>query len=298
MIEIYQIKYFLAVVETGSFTKASQRACVTQPTLSAGIKKLETALGARLFDRSSKRIFLTESGSKFIDRAKSVLHQINLAQTEIQDLDTPKLLKIGVLVTVPSASIKNILQPFMREENGLTIEIFEGSEQEILSRLDEGRIHVALSILRSGMKLKTAPLYKEKYSLFVASHHPLARKKSIHPSELVDEGAIIRSRCEILSESSRFFTDYNVRPRLVYRTAQDERALQMVAAGIGFTTMPDHYQMEGVKAVTLEGYDFKREIGLIEADGLSPEKQALTDKFIRFATEHVAYMTYTGKGAS
>ncbi len=54
MIEIYQLRYFLAVVETGSFTKAAARVYVTQPTLSAGIKKLEAGLGASLFDRSSK----------------------------------------------------------------------------------------------------------------------------------------------------------------------------------------------------------------------------------------------------
>ena len=296
MIEIYQIKYFLAVVETGSFTKAAQKACVTQPTLSAGIKKLEMALGTSLFDRSRKRIFLTESGSRFTDRAKAILHQLNLAKTEIKDLSATKLLKIGVLMTISSELVKNILQPFMREENGLTIEIYEGTEQEILNHLEEGRTQIALSIIHPNITQHCTALYKEDYSLFIASHHPLASRKIIQPSDLADEGAIIRFRCEILSETSRFFTEKNIRPRLVYRTDQDERALQMVAAGIGFTTMPSRYKIDGVKNIPLQGYDFSREIGLIKANNLDFEKQSLVQKFIDFSVKNIAYMSFFNEG--
>lgn len=104
MIEIYQLKYFLAVVETGSFTKAAERVYVTQPTLSAGIKKLESNLDTRLFDRSSRRVFLTENGTRFVERAKGVLHQLNLAEAAMKTDDTPKLLRLGVLMTIPSQS--------------------------------------------------------------------------------------------------------------------------------------------------------------------------------------------------
>ena len=102
MIETYQLRYFLAVVETGSFTKAAERVFVTQPTLSAGIKKLETTLNSKLFDRSAKRVFLTESGTRFVPHAKSILYQLNLAESEIQATDRPQLLRLGILMTIPA----------------------------------------------------------------------------------------------------------------------------------------------------------------------------------------------------
>ncbi|PCI34402.1 MAG: LysR family transcriptional regulator [Alphaproteobacteria bacterium] len=293
MIEIYQLKYFLAVVETGSFTKAAQRVYVTQPTLSAGIKKLETNLGTRLFDRSARRVFLTENGTRFVERAKAVLHQLNLAEAAMKAEDTPKLLRLAILMTIPSQSIQQILQPFQRQEAGLITELFEGTEQEILNRMDEGRIDLALTILRPGTKNVTVPLYREAYSLAIASHHPLANSSSIDPTDLANEPTIVRTRCEVLSETSRFFTDRNIRPRLVYRTAQDERALAMVAAGVGFTTMPDHYRAEGVTRLPMTGYDLDREIGFIlSRHHLSPEKSELVDRFISLTRSSLPDIAY------
>ncbi len=306
MLEFYQLKYFLAVVETGSFTKAAERVYVTQPTLSAGIKKLETTLGTRLFDRSAKRVFLTENGTRFVERAKAVLHQLNLAEAAMKTEDSPKLLRLGILMTIPSQTIRQILQPFQRQEAGLITELFEGTEQEIQNRMDEGRIDLALTIIRSGNRTKhkshkrdkkNIPLYREPYALAIASHHPLARKKSIKPIDLANEPAIVRSRCELLSETSRFFTDHNVRPRLVYQTAQDERALTMVAAGVGFTTMPAHYHADGVSRRPMEGYNFDREIGFIlSSHQQSPEKSDLLNRLITMTQNIIPDMTYQKPG--
>lgn len=288
MIEIYQLRYFLAVVESGSFTKAAERVYVTQPTLSAGIKKLETGLETMLFDRSGKRVFLTESGTRFVERAKSILHQVNLAEAEVRAVDSPKLLRLGVLMTISSDVVRKMLQPFYREVSGLVIELYEGTEQEIQNRLDDGRIDVALTIVRGAPCEQIIPLYREGYSLAISAHHPLAGQASIHPKELANEPTIVRSRCEILSETSRFFTDHNVRPRLVFRSPQDERALSMVGAGVGYTTMPDHYHLDGVKRIPMEGYDFSRELGLIRTDHhVGTEKKELLEHFSTFTKSHL-----------
>jgi DNA-binding transcriptional LysR family regulator len=293
MIENYQLRYFLAVVETGSFTKAAKRVYVTQPTLSAGIKKLEENLGKKLFNRTSKRVFLTESGTRFVPHAKSILYQLNLAETEIKSTGPSNVLRLGILSTIPITIIESIISAFNRQESGHIIELFEGTEQEILNRLDEGQIDIALTILRPTLKLDQTPLYKEGYSIALASHHPLANKESIHPADFAGEPTIVRSRCEILSETSRFFTDHNIRPRLVYNTTQDERALTMVAAGVGFTTMPDHYKGNGVKRIKMTGYDFTREIGLARTNyKLNDDQNMLLDQFIQFTKGHLPEITY------
>src|SRR5213075_2403303 len=86
MFGLYQLRYFLAVVETGSFTKAAQRSGVSQPTLSAGIQKLEQTLEAQLFDRGKRRVFLTSAGTRFLEHAKTIVGEAQRAMSELKEV--------------------------------------------------------------------------------------------------------------------------------------------------------------------------------------------------------------------
>lgn len=292
MFELYQLRYFLAVVETGSFTKAAERACVTQPTLSAGIQKLEANLRVKLINRSNRRVFLTEAGTQFLERAKTILHQCTLAEVELCEIEAPRVVRLGVLMTIPADRIARLAGGFRKTEPGVVIELFEGTEQEIANRLDGGALDLALTIKRDSVptvgNVSAVSLLKEGYVLALSEDHHLADRTTVSGRALAQEPTIVRTRCELLSETSRYFTDQNVRPRLVYRTPQDERALRMVAAGLGFTTLPECYEMPGIKKLKLEGYDYRREIALYHgAPQWNPEKQSLV-------TRMAAYMEATG----
>ncbi len=284
MFELYQLRYFLAVVETGNFTKAAERTYVTQPTLSAGIKKLEGHLGTRLFHRTNRRVFLTEAGTRFVERAKTILFECNRAALELKEVEAPTVLRLGVLRTIPSDLLSRLIGDFRREEPVAVIELFEGTEQEILNRFDAGGIDLAISILRPGGKYgRNRQLFEERYALALAVDHPLAERAMVKAEEIANDAVIVRTRCEVLSETSRYFTDHNVRPRLVYRTAQDERALAMVAAGLGFTVMPEHYRHSGVSRLALDGLDLKRTVGLIYGpDYPNPDLGRIVTRFESF----------------
>jgi DNA-binding transcriptional LysR family regulator len=263
MFELYQLRYFLAVVETGSFTKGSKRVRVSQPTLSAGIQKLEQTLEAQLFDRTSKRVFLTSAGTRFLEHAKAIVTQAQRAMVELQDVPAREVLSVGVLTTIAAAEVQRLLSDYLRAHPGTIVELYEGNERELNSRLERELLQVALTIQRADNKSRSQPLYEEGYSLALAAHHPLANRALIQVSELADEPTIVRTRCELLSETSRFFTSHNVRPRLVYRTEQDERALLMVGAGLGITVMPDHFRAPSVARIPLAGFDERRTIALV-----------------------------------
>lgn len=284
MFELYQLRYFLAVVETGSFTKAASRACVTQPSLSAGIAKLEEQLELKLFHRSNRRVFLTTAGARFVDRAQAILFECNKAVLELRQTDEPQVLRLGVLKTVPGAQIGRLIRDFRRQEPSVVTELFDGTEQEILNRLDEGSIDIAITILRDTARDREAKaLFREGYALALSTDHPLAAREVIEAEELSDEPMIVRTRCEVLSETSRHFTDRNVRPRLVYRTDQDERALEMVASGLGITVMPNSYQLDTVARVAMAGFNLERNIGLLRSPhGVSAENQQMVTTFEAF----------------
>lgn len=283
MFELYQIRYFLAVVETGTFTRAARRMGVTQPTLSAGIGKLEAGLDARLFERSGRRTFLTTAGSQFVDRASAIIEACNRAETELREVRSPEVLRLGVLVTVPARWVQRLARDFRSAWRGAVLELFEGTEQEIANRLDAGPLDVALTVARPD-RSEQIELHREPLTLAVSRDHRLAGRRSVGPADLVDEGVIVRTRCEFLSETSRFFTDHNLRPRIVYRSAEDERALAMVGAGLGITVMPDGYRAPDVARPAIDGFDYTRTLALVRAPReRSPGRALLVERFEQLA---------------
>jgi len=260
--DLYLLKYFLAVVETGSFTRAADRVFVTQPTLSAGIKKLEGQLGHTLFERSNRRVFLTDAGTRFLPRAKAILHECNMAVQVLEADVAAPVVRLGILTTLSNRGMGEMLAAFKRAEPRATIEIFDGTEQELTNRLDDRSLDYALSIHRGQSEDVALPLYEESYSFILAKDHPLSARTRVSAADLAEEYMIVRSRCEVLSETSRYFTDQNIRPRLVYRTPNDSRAIAMVAAGLGGTVVPESLVDDRVAAVHLQGFDYKRKIAL------------------------------------
>ncbi len=262
MMDIYQLRYFLAVVETGSFTRAADRTFVTQPTLSAGIKKLEQQIGHELFERSNRRVFLTDAGTRFLPRAKAILHECNMAQQVLDEAGKTPVLRIGVLTTLSNRQVGNLLASFREKMPNAAIEITDGTEQELENRLEDRSLDFALSVHRGEPNDVSIALNNEPYVFILSNDHDLAGRTRVTASDLAEEYMIVRSRCEVLSETSRYFTDRNVRPRLVYRTPNDSRAVAMVAAGVGGTVVPQSLVDDRVSPVRLIGFDHERRLGL------------------------------------
>lgn len=260
--DIYQLRYFLAVVETGSFTRAADRTFVTQPTLSAGIKKLEQQLGHTLFERTNRRVFLTDAGTRFLPRAKAILHECNMAQQVLDEAGKTPVLRVGVLTTLSNRKVGSLLASFRDVMPSAAIEIFDGTEQELENRLEDRSLDFALSVYRGEPADRSVPLGSESYVFILSAEHALAGRARLSAADLAEEYMIVRSRCEVLSETSRYFTDRNVRPRLVYRTPNDSRAVAMVAAGVGGTVVPQSLVDERVSALRLNGFDHERRLGL------------------------------------
>lgn len=264
MMDLYLLRYFLAVVETGSFTRAADRVFVTQPTLSAGIKKLESQLGQALFERTNRRVFLTDAGTRFLPRAKAILHECNLAMQSLEETDSVPVLRLGVLMTLPNRAVGALLAGFREIQPNAAIEIRDGTEQELANRLDDRSLDYVLGLYRGESTEVAIKLKAEDYRFILPKSHKLAGRDSVSAADLREEYMIVRSRCEVLSETSRYFTDHNVRPRLVYRTPNDSRAIAMVAAGLGGTVVPSSLVDDRVSASKLNGFTYTRQLALFK----------------------------------
>ena len=115
MIDRHHLRYFLAVVDAGNFSKAARQVNVTQPTLSVGIAKLEAGLGTRLFLRNNQRVQLTADGVALLAHARTIEGEFNALETRLADARPAPLLRIGVLSTQPG----RIAGQLVEASNGL-----------------------------------------------------------------------------------------------------------------------------------------------------------------------------------
>ena len=282
--DIYQIRYFLAVVETNNFSRAAERAFVSQPTLSTGIKKLETELGTPLFNRDARNISLTEAGRRFLPHARTIIYECNAAKSDITRKNPVRRLQLGLLRSAPTGRIAALLNDFGKAHPDIQISIKDGTPAQLHRWLDEGRIDLALSVEpEEGGNICFTRLYSWKYMLAVPGNHSFASRNAVPLKELDGLDFLHRSHCEAETELTRAFASAGIRPRIVFRTDQDEKALSYVGAGLGVCMMPDILSAPGVALIPVEGITIDRMIGLV----WPKEKETdLIHSFQMFATSH------------
>lgn len=276
MIDRYHLRYFLAVVDTGNFSRAAAACNVSQPTLSVGVAKLEKALNRTLFHRTNRRVELTGAGTRLLSHARMLEAGFAAAERDVIGAQTTRTLRLGVLSTIPRRWIEDFLRLQVSTSAGDRVEIVEGREPDLRSRLARGRIDAGLMIIRDGDDRDAGEhILTEGYSLALSAGHPLATREHVRVEELANDAMIVRRHCELLSETSRFFTARGIRPFFPARTTSDDHALSYVRAGLGVTVMPDGFREPGVVRVRLDGFDFTRDVGLVYAPHV--DRQALSN---------------------
>lgn len=262
-LDLYQIRYFLAVAETGSFTKAAERVFVTQPTLSAGIRKLEDGLGTALFTRRARRVDLTDAGRRFQGHARVILQEAAIAEQVVRRGTDRQGLRLGVLKTQPVERISALLIQFANGQRGIDVDLFEGTAAEIDEALTAGRIDTAITrIADDADRAEAAPLFRDRYRIAVSERNPLARRSQIRLAELDGLPFILRRHCEVMGDVRRNFLAAGARPRIVHRSTQDEWTVALVAADLGLALMPQSFERPGIAMIPITDYEPTRLIGL------------------------------------
>ncbi len=266
MIDRYLLRYFLAVIDEGNFSRAAERCNVSQPTLSVGIAKLERLLDRPLFNRDNRRVALTPEGVELATRARRIEAEFQAAEQVRGAQRSRRTLRLGMLHSIPRHWFAEIARLCGRAGGDLRVEFVEGRERDLLERLGRGRLDIALTLIRTGdSRFPTEPLLTESYALAMAENHPLAARIVIEPEELAGEVMIVRRHCEALAETSRHFTQRGVRPFFAARTYDEDRAMLLVQSGVGITVMPDCFAAPGVTRPRLAGFEAERTVGIVYA---------------------------------
>jgi DNA-binding transcriptional LysR family regulator len=226
--ELYQIRHFAAVAQTGSFTKGATRAAVSQPALSASIAKLEEELGVKLFHRSPKVVTLTPAGRRFHLTAQEVLGSCNKVKAELRASVADRPLRIGVLRTLPSAQLARLIETLQGELPETRIELVDGTQEQLHAQLAGRKLLACISTkIGSETGQRSVELLREDYGLVVSLHHRFASYEGIQLSDLNGERLIVRTHCEAFGSTTKLLADRGIRCRVVYKTDQDDRALAL-----------------------------------------------------------------------
>ncbi len=277
--EIRQIRYFLAVQETGSFTKAAEKMYVTQPALSTAIKALEEELGVELLIRKPKRITLTPAGLRFRDRAFAILAECNAAKRDLMDTGAQRQLRIGVLDTLNTPPVNGLLHDFHTTYPDVLIHLQCGSKDDLAHRLGQDKVDLIITSLSGEEESSTMlPLYQERFVLVVNSQHPLATRSSVHLADLHEQPFVLRKNCEVLNEGKRVFLTEQAQPHLTCRTDEDGWALSMVQSNLAAAIMGETVEAPGIVKVPIVDFGLIRTVGCLWRAHSDPQAvQPFTD---------------------
>ena len=241
--ELHQLRYFCAVAETGSFSRAAEQSHVSQPSLSQQILKLEDELGARLFDRLGRSVRLTELGKTFLPRAHAVLRELEAARGDVVEgkefIGGP--VSVGVIPTVGPYFLPARLTAFSRKFGQVRLTVVEEITPILLDRLRAGTIDVAiLALPLRGHEFDTFPLLTERLFAVLPQKHKLASRPSLslkdlrtEPFLLLRDGHCFRDTAVAACDRAR------LHPQIVFESGQFSSLLSMVGAGMGVSIVPE-----------------------------------------------------------
>ena len=237
------LKYLVALADTGHFGRAAERTFVSQPTLSAQLKKLEEYLGVKLVERQPRNVQLTEVGKQVVVRARRMLDEgeeiISLARNNVDPLGGK--LKMALIPTIGPYLLPRIMQKIRKALPHLGLMLYEYQTEALLKKLRDGEIDVgilALPIAHDG--LETRELYEEAFTVALPNEHPLAAKSHIRVQDLKGQTLLLLEDGHCLRDQA-----LEVCSRIDVREAEDFRATsletlrQMVVAGLGITLLPE-----------------------------------------------------------
>jgi DNA-binding transcriptional LysR family regulator len=282
--ELYQIRHFVAVVETGSFTKAADREAISQPAISASVAKLEAELEVKLLDRRRTMVVPTAAGLHLHDVGKKILALSHSVKTELKALATPKLLRIGILQSLSSRRVSKLFGSFRSANPDVEIEVLDGTSERLTDFLAEGRLDTVLTILDGNVaRFASRVLFEEPYSLAVPVEHRLARKDVVEIEDLQNEAFIVRTGADRFEDGANALVARGIKIQVVYQTDQFDRALELVAAGVGLALVPARFEIASVKLVPVADLTIVRRYGLLWS---SERETSRLDELIGFAEKH------------
>lgn len=241
--DIRELKYFMEVASELNFTKAAANLNMAQPPLSRQIQLLEEELGVVLFDRSKKKIQLTEEGKLLRIRGSQILELVSKTEEEVRELSkgVTGTIYIGTVEGRGPYLMSQWIARFKELYPNVYYEIWNGSTDDVLDRLEKGLLDVALIMKPFNTEvLESVLVDKVPWVAMINNDHPLAKQKgdTIELSQLEGEPIMLPSRKSRVREIKKWFEDANIEINLQGEMSSYLNARELTMQGVGISIFP------------------------------------------------------------
>jgi LysR family hydrogen peroxide-inducible transcriptional activator len=251
-LKLKDLRYLVALADERHFGRAAQRSFVSQPTLSAQLKKLEGYLGVQLIERQPNRVGLTEAGEQIVARARRMLEAsdevLALARSHRDPLAGK--LRMALLPTIGPYLLPRVAREIHKALPRLELQLYEYQTVPMLEKLNTGQVDLGILALPVDMEgLEARQLYEEPFALAMPAQHRLAKKKEVKVEDLTDETLLLLEDGHCLRDQAlEVCSRVGVQEKQDFRATSLETLRQMVATGAGVTLLPELASRNGYGA--------------------------------------------------
>jgi LysR family hydrogen peroxide-inducible transcriptional activator len=273
-----QLQYLIAVANTLSFRKAAEQCHVSQPSLSAQLAELESALGVRMFERDRRRVLLTSAGHDLLERARRILGEADGLIEAARRVGDPlsATMRIGVIPTISPYLLPQISPVLRKAFPRMKIYWVEEKTAVLIAALNQGALDAVLLALEADIgKVEQTVIATDPFVLATPRNHSLGMKKSdASADELHDVGMLLLEDGHCFREQALAFCSKSKAQELEFRATSLSTLAQMVASGAGVTLLPELSIATEGKRADLKIRKFsspapRRTIGLVWRKGAS-----------------------------
>ncbi|PAA12403.1 transcriptional regulator CynR [Pseudomonas fragi] len=288
------IKYFLAVAQHHSFTKAAAALHVSQPALSQQVRQLEESLSAQLFDRSGRTTRLTDAGEVYLRYARRASQELEEGKRAIHDVGdlSRGALRVALTPTFTTYLVGPLVEAFHSRYPNITLNLREIAQEQMEELLlaDELDVGIAFEDGHS-QDIETQPLLIEALALVVGERHPLAGQSAIDLDALSAESLILLSEEFATREQiDRYCRQHNITPRVKMEANVIGAVIEVVRRTTLSTLLPATVALahQGLFAIELSPQRLHRTAVLMQRKGAYQTSAA--SAFIELATDIAAQL--------
>ena len=264
------IKIFVAVCETGSATAAGEKLFIAQPSISLAISELEDYYGVKLFDRLSKRLYITEAGKHFLEYASHIVKIFEEMETEIRNFDTQGIIRIGASITIGNYLLPKYVEKFKRLHPNTEVQAIIANSDTIEENLMKNNIDLALieGIIHSPY-LKSIHFKEDELVLICGLSHPLAVRDEIELEDIKNEDLLLREKGSAGREiCDGLFATNGIEINILWESTSTQAIVRAVISGLGLSILPyllvkDSIERGEVKVIKIKDVSLKRSFSII-----------------------------------
>ena len=272
--EIRQLRAFVAIAESGTFTAGALRVHVTQAAISMQIRQLETEIGAKVFVRAPRHVILTEAGEQLLRRARHILREHDAALDEIAELAGAERgrLRIGsASAMVLTEQLPSILKELRKQHPAADIAVTSGTSEVLVDQILAGEVDIAFVSLPVDVRgIKTERLSEDQLVAIASPRHKLAKQRTVSAYTLAGERLILGERGGNTRRLiDQFFAQAGVSLRVAMELSRQQAIKRMVEEDMGVGIVPlqsvkDEVERGKLIRWWIEGAQINWELGIAQ----------------------------------